>query len=94
MQGLDGPGSSVMEWELDEPRELLKSAGFAVGLKASGVKSEGWDFISRSGLAVLDLWSCLSGSTRARRYQKLKAGAADLARSFGPQINELQRSWG
>ena len=52
---LGGPGSSVTEWEPNEPRGLLKSSGFAVGLKACEVETEGWDCISRSGLADLDL---------------------------------------
>ena len=55
VQRLDGLGSSVTEWKPNEPHGLLKSSGFAVGLKVCGVESEGWDCISGSGLADLDL---------------------------------------
>ena len=63
----------------NEPHWLLKLPGFAGGLKVFVVESEGRDFQrTRSGDAVLELWSCLSGSTRVRRIWKLKSGASDL----------------
>ena len=54
MQRLNGPGSSVAEWDPNEPRGLLKSFGVAVGLKVCEVESQDWDCISRSGLADLN----------------------------------------
>ena len=55
VQRLDVLGSSVTEWKPDEPHGLLKSSGFAVGLKVCGVESECWDCISGSVFADLDL---------------------------------------
>ena len=55
VQRLDRLGSSVTEWKPDEPHGLLKSSGFAVGLKVCGVEPEGCDCISGSGLADLDM---------------------------------------
>ena len=55
LQRLDGLGSSVTDWEPNEPRWVLKSSGFAVGLKVCGAESEGWDCISGSAIADLEL---------------------------------------
>ena len=82
---LDGLGSSVTELSSTERHWFLKSSGFAGGLIVFVVESEVRDFQrTRSGDAVLELWSCLAGSTRARVRSEVGNRRRPISQFFRP----------